>query len=199
MLELLRAPLESGHASVARANGHVTYPARVQLIAAMNPCRCGHLDDPARGCGRAPRCAMDYQSRLSGPLIDRIDLRIDVPRVSTADLALPAAREGSPAVAARVAAARNVQARRYEALAPGSGIRLNAHADGTVLERAAAPDAAGRKLLMDAAEKLKLSARGYARVLRVARTLADLEGAATIARVHIAEALSYRWRGATGG
>src|SRR6185437_11058678 len=103
-LEALRQPLETGRASIARANAHVTYPARVQLVAAMNPCRCGHLDDPARTCGRAPRCAADYQSRISGPLLDRIDLAIEVPAVKAADLALPPPAEGSAEVAHRVAA-----------------------------------------------------------------------------------------------
>ena len=191
-LESLRQPLESGRAVIARANTHVTYPARVQLIAAMNPCRCGYLDDPAQGCGRAPRCAVDYQGRLSGPLLDRIDLHVDVPRVDVADLALPPPAEGSADVARRVAHARDIQARRYEQLAPGAGVRLNAVADGKLLEEVATPEDAGRKLLTDAAERLRLSARGYHRVLRVARTLADMDGADRIARIHIAEALSYR-------
>src|SRR4029077_1305149 len=112
----LRQPLETGRISVARANSHVTYPARVQLIAAMNPCRCGYLAEPGRACGRAPRCAQDYQSRISGPLLDRIDLYIDVPAVAAADLALPPPAEASAAVARRVGAARARQSRRYETL-----------------------------------------------------------------------------------
>jgi magnesium chelatase family protein len=191
-LEALRQPLESGHATVSRANNHVTYPARVQLVAAMNPCRCGHLDDPAQACRRAPGCAVDYQSRLSGPLLDRIDLFVDVPRVDSSDLALPPPAEGSAEVAARVARVRALQAERYEALAPGSGVRSNAAADGAVLDKVAQPDAAGQRLLTDAAERLRLSARGYHRVLRVARTLADMDGATTVGRIHVAEALSYR-------
>lgn len=187
-LESLRQPLETGRVSVARANHHVTYPARVQLIAAMNPCRCGYLDDPVQGCGRAPKCGADYQSRLSGPLLDRIDCHVDVPAVSALDLSLPPARENSAIVAARVAAARAIQAARYA----GHGIRTNAQAEGELLEKVATPDAAGAKLLQEAAEKFRLSARGYHRVLRVARTLADLEGVATIGKAHIAEALSYR-------
>ncbi len=191
-LEALRQSLESGRATVSRANSHVTYPARVQLIAAMNPCRCGHLDDPVQGCGRAPRCAADYQSRLSGPLLDRIDLHVDVPRVASADLALPPPTEGSDEVAARVAQARALQADRYAELAPDSGVRANAAADGALLDRVATPDAAGQRLLGEAAERLRLSARGYHRVLRVARTLADMEGADGVRRIHVAEALSYR-------
>jgi magnesium chelatase family protein len=193
-LESLRQPLETGRVAVARANAHVTYPARFQLVAAMNPCRCGHLDDPALACSKAPRCASEYQSRISGPLFDRIDLHVDVPAVSPADLSLPPPREGSAAVAARVAAAREVQAARYaEAPAPGRGpVRANADADGELLERVAAPDAPGRTLLTEAAERMRLSARGYHRVLRVARTLADLDGAGGVRRIHVAEALAYR-------
>jgi magnesium chelatase family protein len=191
-LEALRLPLETGRVSVARANSHMTFPARVQLVAAMNPCRCGYLAEPGRACGRAPRCAQDYQARISGPLLDRIDLHIDVPAVSPADLALPPPAESSAEIARRVAAARARQSARYEKLPQDRRIRTNAEADGELLDEIAAPDTAGRTLLQRAAERLRLSARGYHRVLRVARTLADLEGAATVARHHIAEALSYR-------
>lgn len=190
VLDSLRQPLEAGEVSVARANAHVTFPARVQLIAAMNPCRCGHLGDPALGCSRAPRCAADYQSKVSGPLLDRIDLHVDVEAVSAADLALPPPAEGSEQVAARVAAARTIQNARLE----GTGKRSNAELDGELLDLHATPDEAGRKLLAQAAEAMRLSARGYTRMLRVARTIADLAGAQTIGRVHIAEALSYRRR-----
>jgi magnesium chelatase family protein len=197
-LEALRQPMETGRATVARVNAHVTYPARVQLVAAMNPCKCGHLDDPRQGCGRAPRCALDYQSRISGPLFDRIDLHIDVPAVRPADLALPPPAEGSAEVAARIAKARARQTQRYAALPEDRRIRTNAEADGQLLDEIAAPDPEGRKLLLDAADRLHLSARGYHRVLRVARTLADLDGAAHVRRIHVAEALSYR-RIAIGG
>ncbi len=188
VLDSLRQPLETGEVSVARANAHVTFPARVQLIAAMNPCRCGHLGDPALGCSRAPRCAADYQSKVSGPLLDRIDLHVEVDAVSAADLALPPPSEGSAQVAARVAAARAVQAARLE----GTGMRSNAQLDGPALELHATPDEPGRKLLHQAAEAMRLSARGYTRMLRVARTIADLAGAETVGRIHVAEALSYR-------
>jgi magnesium chelatase family protein len=191
-LEALRQPVETGRVSIARANAHVSYPARFQLVAAMNPCRCGHLDDPALGCGRAPRCALDYQAKISGPLFDRIDLHVEVPPVAAADLALPAPREGSGEVAARIAAARAIQLKRYEHLPEEARIATNAEADGTLLEEIAAPDAEGRRLLSEAAERMKLSARGYHRVLRVARTLADLDAAPSVRRVHIAEALAYR-------
>ncbi len=192
-LEALRQPLESAKAVVARANAHVTYPARVQLVAAMNPCRCGHLDDPEMACSRAPKCALDYQAKISGPLFDRIDIHVDVPAVNPLDLSAPPPSEPSAAVAARVEAVRARQTERY-ARAAGNGrpIRTNADADGTLLEEVAAPDVAGRAFLTDAAAKLKLTARGYHRVLRVARTIADMEGADTVGRPHVAEALSYR-------
>ncbi len=191
-LEALRQPVESGETIVARANAHVRYPARFQLVAAMNPCRCGHLDDPALACSRVPRCAQDYQAKISGPLFDRIDLHVDVPAVNPADLSLPPPAEGSAEIRERVAAARAVQTARYENLPEGRRIRTNAQADGKLLEQVATPDADGKRLLADAAQAMKLSARGYHRVLRVARTLADLDGAADVRRIHVAEALSYR-------
>ena len=191
-LEALRQPVESGRVTVARVHTHVTYPARFQLVAAMNPCRCGYLDDPARACSRVPKCAVEYQSKISGPLFDRIDLHVEVPAVSAADLTLPPPAEGSEDVAARVKAARKIQTERYAALSPDHLVRTNAEADGKLLEEVAGPDEAGRKLLAEAVDKMKLSARGYHRVLRVARTIADLSGAPNVARVHIAEALSYR-------
>ena len=190
VLDSLRQPLESGRVQVARANSHVTFPARVQLVAAMNPCRCGHLGDPGRACSRAPRCAADYQARVSGPLLDRIDLHVEVAAVSAADLVLPPPAEGSAKVRARVAHARAVQSARYEE----QGARTNAEADGALLEAVATPDEPGRALLAQAAAAMRLSARGYTRVLRVARTIADLAGAEVVGRVHVAEALSYRLR-----
>jgi magnesium chelatase family protein len=146
---------------------------------------------------RAPRCALDYQSKISGPLFDRIDLHVEVPAVQAGDLSLPPPAEGSAEVAARVAAARARQSDRYAELAGqgalnGGAPRTNAEADGALLERVAAPDAEGRRLLTEAAERMKLTARGYHRVLRVARTLADLEASEPVRRIHIAEALSYR-------
>ena len=188
VLDSLRQPLETGNVSVARANAHVTFPARVQLVAAMNPCRCGHLGDAALACSRAPRCAADYQAKVSGPMLDRIDLHVDVAAVSAADLVLPPPAEGSGEVRARVAAARALQTARYGA----GGPRTNAEVDGAPLEAHCTPDEPGRRLLAQAAEAMRLSARGYTRILRVARTIADLGGSESVGRIHIAEALSYR-------
>jgi magnesium chelatase family protein len=192
-LDALRQPLETGEVAISRANHRITYPARFMLVAAMNPCRCGRASDPGFTCRRGPnqRCAAEYQGRLSGPLLDRIDLNIEVPAVTAADLILPPPAEGSREVAARVAQARAIQAERYAARGL-AGITTNAAAPASVLEEVARPDSAGLKLLRDAADAMKLSARGYHRVLRVARTLADLDGAEHVGRVHLAEALSYR-------
>ena len=190
VLDSLRQPLETGNVSVARANAHVTFPARVQLIAAMNPCRCGHLGDASLACARAPKCAADYQAKVSGPLLDRIDLHVEVAAVSAADLILPPPAEGSADVAARVAVARTIQRDRYD----GHTARTNAEADGPLLEGVAIPDEAGRKLLAQAAEAMRLTARGYTRILRVGRTIADLAGSEQVTRIHVAEALSYRRR-----
>jgi magnesium chelatase family protein len=192
VLDSLRQPLETGEVAISRANHRVTYPARFMLVAAMNPCRCGRAGEPGYACRRGPvgRCAGDYQARLSGPLLDRIDLHIEVGAVTAADLILPPPAEGSREVAARVARARDSQSARYAAL--GLGVRTNAEVNATVLEAVAKPDSGGLALLRDAAEAMRLSARGYHRVLRVARTLADLDGEELVRRVHFAEALAYR-------
>jgi magnesium chelatase family protein len=191
VLESLRQPLETGETQVARANYHVTYPARFQLVAAMNPCRCGMAGEPGHVCRTGLRCASDYQGRISGPLMDRLDIQIELPSVKASDLTMPAPKEGSAEVGARVAAARMRQRERFAALGFGH-LRTNAQADGEMLEEIARPDDAGLRLLRDAADAMNLSARGYHRVLRVARTLADLDGRDKIARINIAEALSYR-------
>lgn len=190
-LEALRQPLETRRALVSRANYHVTFPAKFQLVAAMNPCKCGQAFDPGFTCARGPKCAADYQARISGPVFDRIDIHIDVPAVQASDLALPPPRENSAMVALRVDRARQIQQDRFAALGTGH-LLTNAEADGDILMKIATPDGAAQKLLTDAAEKMKLSARGYHRVLRVARTIADLAGREVIDSTHIAEAVGYR-------
>ncbi|WP_371396302.1 YifB family Mg chelatase-like AAA ATPase [Fretibacter rubidus] len=185
VLDSLRQPLETGEISVARVNAHVRYPARFQLIAAMNPCRCGTAGADGVACRRGERCAVDYQARISGPFMDRIDIQIDVPAVTPADLALPPSTEGTADIAARVARARSAQ------LARNGGV-TNASLRTDQLDHVAEPDREGRALLTQAAETLGLTARGYHRVLRVARTLADLSGSEHIHRLHIAESLSLR-------
>jgi magnesium chelatase family protein len=185
----LRQPIETGEVVVARANAHVRYPCRFMLIAAANPCKCGFLSDPSKACSRAPICGEDYLGRISGPLMDRFDLRIDVPPVAFSDLQLRDGGESSADVATRVLAARRLQDQRFEA-APG--IRTNADAEGELLEDIAQPDPEGRALLGRVAERFSLSARGYHRVLRVARTIADLEMSDGVRQHHVAEALSYR-------
>jgi magnesium chelatase family protein len=196
VLETLRQPIETGDVVVARANAHVTYPCRFLLIAAANPCRCGQLYDAAQACGRAPICGSDYMGRISGPLMDRFDLRLEVPPVAYADLDLPANGEKSADIAKRVAMARQLQAERFAAL--GSTARVNADAEGALLDAIATPDADGKAFLLKAADRFKLSARGYHRILRLARTIADLEGDATVGQPHIAEAVGYRLMGGAG-
>ncbi|WP_281995200.1 YifB family Mg chelatase-like AAA ATPase [Ruegeria faecimaris] len=188
VLETLRQPIETGEVMIARANAHVKYPCRFMLVAAANPCKCGYLTDPARACSRAPVCGEDYLGRISGPLIDRFDLRIEVPPVGFTDLDLPPSGDSSATVAARVEQTRAVQAQRYT----GTSARQNADVEGNVLEEIAAPDAEGKELLLKAAEKFGLSARAFHRILRVARTIADLDGASDVRRPHVAEALSFR-------
>ncbi|OJY65266.1 MAG: AAA family ATPase [Rhodospirillales bacterium 70-18] len=185
-LEALRQPMESGRTTVARAAAHITYPSRFQLVAAMNPCRCGYLGDGGRECGRAPRCGEDYQNRISGPLLDRVDLTVEVQPATAAELSRAPPGEATATVAARVARARLLQLSRYGEGGPAT----NAEADPQSLEQT--PDA--RALLEQAAEKLRLSPRGYSRTLRVARSIADLGGAASIRRQDVAEALAFRHR-----
>jgi magnesium chelatase family protein len=198
VLDSLRQPLESGQAVIARANHRVTYPARFQLMAAMNPCRCGMAGEPGHSCRRGPRCAADYQARLSGPLLDRIDIHLDIPAVSASDLMLPPSSEASAVVAQRVQNARTVQAERALALGLEPSI-TNATLPTGFLEKVASLDASSQGLMREAADRLALSARGFHRVLRVARTLADMSGAEVIARPHLAEALSYRSALSTSG
>ena len=183
VLDCLRQPIETGEVAIARANHRVVYPARFQLVAAMNPCRCGYGQRAGIRLQRAPneRCVAQYLGRLSGPLLDRFDLLIDVPAVSAADLMMPPPREGSAEVAARVARGARDQLDRYAALGLDS-VALQRRRAGHLVEAIADADDAGLRLLRDAAERLRLSARGYHRVLKLARTLADLDGGGPVAR-----------------
>ena len=193
-LEALRQPLETGQTLVARANHHATYPARFQLIAAMNPCRCGYLGTPDSECTKAPRCGSDYQAKLSGPLLDRIDIQVEVPQVAVSDLD-KASGEPSHIVAARIARARDIQTARYQENTPEEQIPIsvNAHANGNLLEAVMPLSSGAKDLLNKAAERMKFSARSYYRLIRVSRTIADLEGnLGDINENHLAEALSYR-------
>lgn len=189
VLETLRQPIETGEVVVARANAHIRYPCRFLLVAAANPCKCGYLAEPARACAKVPHCGEDYLGRISGPLMDRFDLRVEVPPVAWSDLDLPATGESSATVAARVAAARGVQARRFAA---HPEVRVNAEAEGALLEAVATPDEEGKALLARVADRFGLTARGYHRVLRVARTIADLDRSEGVCKAHVAEAVSYR-------
>lgn len=190
-LEALRQPMESGAAVIARAQAHVSYPARFQLLAAMNPCRCGHLMDPKRACSRAPRCGLDYQAKISGPIYDRIDLFVDVPALTADEMAGPGQGEPSALVAERVKQARTVQAERY-ITAQNQHVRVNAHADGKLLQSVLNMTEAAEGLLKKAADRYQLSARAYHRVQKVARTIADLAASKGVEAGHVAEALNYR-------
>ncbi|MEO0866828.1 MAG: ATP-binding protein, partial [Pseudomonadota bacterium] len=188
VLETLRQPVETGEVLISRANNHVKYPCRFMLVAAANPCKCGYLTDASRACGRAPACGDDYMGRISGPLMDRFDLRVDVPPVAYTDLDLPSSGDTSATVAGRVKTAHDVQSKRFT----DGPMRTNADLAGAALDDWAAPDADGRALLSKVADRFGLSARGYHRVLRVARTIADLDGSEQVRKPHVAEAVSYR-------
>lgn len=191
VLDSLRQPLETGETVIARVNHRITYPSRIQLVAAMNPCRCGRAGEPGFSCRQGKNCADRYQARVSGPLLDRIDINIEVPAVSAADLVLPPPQEGSADVRERVLKARAIQKKRYTDMGFGN-IRCNAECPNQLLEKIIEIDEGGQSLLQDAINSLKLSARGYHRTLKLARSLADLQGIDRVGRIHLAEALSYR-------
>ncbi len=194
VLDSLRQPLETGDCMIARVNHRVSYPARFQLIAAMNPCRCGMAGEPGMTCARGPRCQSDYQARISGPMMDRIDLRVEVPALTPSDLIRPNKPETSAVVAKRVARARQIQRERFERRGLPS-VSTNTQCSAAMIEEIAAPDAGGAALLADASAQLRFSARAYHRILKVARTLADLDEAEQVGRIHLAEAISYRMPG----
>lgn len=192
VLETLRQPLEVGHVVIARANAHVTYPARFQLVAAMNPCRCGYVDDPDRACRRVPACAQEYQSRLSGPLLDRIDLNVFVPAVRPLELSSAHQGESSKIVAQRVLTARRRQYKRAQDILQDDSVISNAWLSNVHLDHLIPLEAESRALIEQAISKFKLSARGYYRILRVAQTIADLEGVEHVRAPHLAEAITFR-------
>lgn len=184
-LEALRQPLETGNITVSRANVHITYPARIQLVAAMNPCRCGHLGHPGQECPQAPRCGKEYLSKISGPLLDRIDIFLDIPDITVADFESQQS-EKSEVIKKRVLAARKIQLQRYD----NKKIYTNSESQGEELEKYV--DSNAKKMLYDCIDKSRISARGYYRILKLARTLADLDAADTISTRHVSEAIEYR-------
>ncbi|MBL0849004.1 MAG: ATP-binding protein [Candidatus Liberibacter ctenarytainae] len=189
-LDALRQPLETGECIIARANRKVRYPARIQFIAAMNPCRCGMARKDHNICIRGPRCAIEYQSRISGPLLDRIDIHIEVPSVPTIDLFSHNQSECSTIVASRILLAQQKQQQRLKKL--GASIAYNADCSPSIIEKIALLDSESNALLLQVAEKMLFSARGYHKILKISRTIADLDSSETIRKIHIAEAIAYR-------
>lgn len=190
-LEALRQPLENGYISISRVSAHSNYPAKFQLIAAMNPCRCGNLGNSNLECSRAPKCAEEYQAKISGPLMDRIDMQIEVPAVNPWDIADVKKGESSVEILKRVIKAREIQKKRFENFGI-KNLRTNSELKGDLLEKATDLNNDAKELLITVANKMNLSARAYHRILRVARTIADLQNEIKVINIHIAEAISYR-------
>jgi magnesium chelatase family protein len=188
VLEVLRQPLEDGRVTISRSLVSLTYPSRLMLVAAMNPCPCGYLADPIHPCTCAPIAIHRYRSRISGPLLDRIDIHIEVPAVKYRDLADRGEAESSAAIATRVEHSRNIQAERYR----GTKIHCNAQMTPRFIKKFCELDTAGNRMLELVTDRLGFSARTYNRILKVARTIADLEGSENIREQHIAEAIQYR-------
>ncbi len=190
-LEALRQPLENGFVSVSRVNAHTTYPANFQLIAAMNPCRCGNFGSGMHECKRAPLCAEEYQAKISGPLLDRIDIHIEVPAVSPWELSDVKKGETSAQIRERVVRARDIQSERFLRLGEPN-LKTNSQLKGKLLEEVVALDNDAKELLARFAEQYNLSARAFHRTMRLARTIADLQSELKVNKMHIAEALTYR-------
>lgn len=192
-LESLRQPLENREVSISRVNSHTVFPAKFQLIAAMNPCRCGHLGNSAQECSRAPKCAEEYLAKISGPLLDRIDIQIEVPAVNPWEMAQVAQGESSAEIRKRVMAAREIQKNRFKSFNLPDFL-TNSDLKGEMLEQATVMEDDAKALLISFSDKARLSARAYHRTLRLARTIADLQNEIKLLRIHIAEALSMRWK-----
>lgn len=187
-LDILRQPMEDGFVCIARINSTITYPCRFMLVAAANPCKCGYYGDPAKPCTCSSREAERYLGRLSGPLMDRIDIQVQVPTIRYSDLESCSKEENSETIKKRVNKARAIQKERYS----GLDVFCNAGLTGALIREFCKVDDEGRKILRSAFDKLKLSARAHDRILKVARTIADLEESPIIQAVHIAEAIQYR-------
>ena len=197
VLDSLRQPLESGKVTISRVNSHLTYPADFQLITAMNPCRCGYLDNAKKACNRAPICGQEYRNKISGPLLDRIDIIIQVPQIDFFNQQSNQSNlvsESSKEVLARVKKARDFQKQRYQQDLPNyeNTKLINAKIDNKILNKYLEIDQTSQEILQSAINKMRISMRGINRILRVARTIADLEMSNKVTQNHILEALSYR-------